>query len=109
MSDLEPIELNPLAKADSAPKRNCGVQWALPVDARLDALVESAHSAGEKTTRRELLSAIVCAVQDDAEELGRILRSYRLKTVAEVVGQQPGSDNVIAIQRHRPGPRHNAG
>lgn len=105
MSDLEPIELNPSAKADSGPKRNCGVQWALPVDARLDTFVESAHSAGEKTTRRELLSAIVCAVEDDAEELGRIIRSYRLKTVAEVLDEKPDGENVIAIRRHPPGPR----
>ena len=106
LAELESINLDLNATADSAPRRNCGVQWALPVDAKLEAHVQQALDAGEKTNRREMLSAIVCDFEADNEHLGKILRAYRLMTVAEALGKKPGSDNVIAIQRHGPGPRH---
>ena len=109
MTDQESVRLDPNSLADDAPKRNCGVQWALPVDARLDALVQQARKAGERTNRRELLSAILCAFDDGDKELREILRDYRCKTVADVLAQETGSVNVISIRRHGPGPRRKTG
>lgn len=104
MSGREPIDLDPHSKADASPNRNCGVQWALPVDARLESLVERARLAGERTNRREMLSAILCDFEASDEAVGTMLRSYRLKTVATVVGEQDEA-KVISIQRYGPGPR----
>ena len=109
MSDRESVGLDPNILADDAPKRNCGVQWTLPVDTRLDRLVEQARKAGERTNRRELLSAILCAFDADDDELRETLREYRCKTVADVLGQEPDSPNVISIRRHGPGPRRKTG
>jgi hypothetical protein len=103
MSDREPISLDPSAIADHVPNRNCGVQWPLPVNERLERLVKRANQTGERTTRRELLSAIVATFEASDDEVSQMLRNYRRMTVGEVVG---GEDtNVVRIEQYGPGPR----
>ncbi len=103
MTEREPISLDPGGIADHAPNRNCGVQWPLPVNDRLERLVRRAKAAGERTSRREMLSAIVCTFDASDEEVGKMLRTYRLLTVREVVGGE--DDNVVRIEQFGPGPR----
>lgn len=88
-----------------APRRNCGVTWALPVDDRLDGLVERSNALGAKTNRRELLSAIVCDFDTDGDALLQTVIRYRQKTVAKAALSAPDSDNIIRIRQHGPGPR----
>jgi hypothetical protein len=93
---------------DAAPRRNCGVQWSLPVDARLEQLVRRANAAGERTNRRELLSALVCWFDPDTTDFREMLRRYRTSTVAEVSLSEPDSENVVHIRKYGPGPRRSA-
>lgn len=103
MSNREPVSLDPAGLADHAPNRNCGVQWPLPVNDRLEQLVSRAKLAGERTNRREMLSAIVCAFDASDEEVSKMLKRYRLLTVREVVGGD--DENVVRIEQFGPGPR----
>lgn len=92
-------------RVDESPRRNCGVAWPLAVDARLEELVRRANAAGERTNRRELLSAIVCAFDPEPDEFSSVLRAYRTMTVAQVALTEPDADNVVHIKRFGPGPR----
>lgn len=52
-------------------------RWAMALDQRLDALVRRAEDAGERTTRREILAALIAHADYSGEELGGLLRALR--------------------------------
>ncbi|HWK20560.1 MAG TPA: hypothetical protein VNR37_07325 [Microbacteriaceae bacterium] len=83
------------------------VSFRIPaaLDQRLDALLERAITAGENTTRRELLSALVLAADQTGDELSRLLREYRTARVTQALLDQVTDGNVIELRRHKPGPR----
>ena len=93
--------MDPLSLVDAAPKRNCGAHWPLPVDERLNALVASAQSAGAKTTRSEILAALVCAADSDGDKLSEVLLDYRLTTVAEALDRDFDDENIVSLHRHK--------
>lgn len=100
------VHLDPEAPLLECEEKASAVSWPLPVDRRLDELLERLRRAGERTTRKELAAAIVFSCPTDAEDLSRALRAYRTATVADaLVSDIPESGNVISIERHRPGPR----
>ena len=74
---------------------------------RIQGLVERADQAGERTSLRELLAAIVCAFDPNEDELREVLRRYRLSRVRDVTLKEPDDENVIRIDRQGRGrPRH---
>lgn len=75
------------------------------VDAKLDRLVTRATDAGERTSRKELLAAIVASCDLDGDALGAVLKSYRLMTVRDVLPAQPADAAVVHLADHQPGPR----
>jgi hypothetical protein len=79
-----------------------------PLNARLDALVELANGAGERTSRRELISALILAAPEDGPRLAKLVREYRLASVRDAV--VPGHDESLFLEppRRRPGPRPRA-
>jgi len=90
----------------ATPQRNAGVNWALPIDRRLDDLVTLAHGVGENTTRKELIAAILADVEPDATVLTRMLKAYRTMTVRDLLRVRASdAANVISIKSHGPGPR----
>lgn len=85
------------------PDRQFGFRWPLPLDMRLDQLVERAAEVGEKTNRRELLAALLLNADYTAEELSLMIRKFRLATVGDAVLGADGE--IIDFPHHRPGPR----
>ena len=102
MSDQHPV--GAAERLDNSRDRQVSFRIPLALDQRLDALVDRAIDAGERTNRRELLAAIVFAAGHSGEELGALLRSYRKATVREAVLDQD-TGNLIEFRRRAPGPR----
>lgn len=61
-----------------APQKPVGLSLPLPIDEKLTALVEAARQGGERTSRKELVAALVLGASYDAEALSALLRQYRL-------------------------------
>jgi hypothetical protein len=88
-----------------SPEKQGAVAWPLPVEAKLDVLLRRAEEAGERTSRKELVAALIAVYDGEGEELSALLRRYRRTTVRELLAV-PKSENVIDItQRRKPGPR----
>lgn len=86
------------------PERPAAVSWPLPVDAWLERLVEQAKDAGERTSRKELVAALVASSKPSDAQLGKILRRYRTMKVREIL-PVPEGENVVPFTKQPPGPR----
>lgn len=86
------------------PQKQAAIAWPLPVDARLDELLAQASAAGENTSRKELVAAIIANVKVSDAQLGRLLRQYRKTRVRDLIAL-PEGENVVPFVKHRPGPR----
>jgi hypothetical protein len=102
-----PIRIEADERLTRAPQKPASLSWPIPVDDFLDELVKLAEDAGESTTRRELLAAIVVGTPADPEYVAGLLKDYRLSTVGKLAGKDdPGpADNIVEFQRRGPGPR----
>lgn len=94
-------------RLDSSRDRQVSFRIPLALDQRLDALVDRALDAGERTNRRELLAAILFTAGQDGDELGALLKRYRRATVREAMLDQD-TGNLIEFRRRAPGPRPRA-
>lgn len=88
--------------------KGASVTWPLPLDAHVDHLVEVVEAAHERTTRRELIAAIVYAAPKDGRQLSKILKNYRAATVADLTPATDVGGNAATYQTHKPGPRRRA-
>ncbi len=86
------------------PQKQAAVAWPVPVDVRLDELLAQAEAAGENTSRKELVAAIIATTRVTDAQLGKLLRRYRTAKVRDLVSLQEG-ENVIPFIKHKPGPR----
>jgi hypothetical protein len=77
----------------------------VPIDARLDLLVELAEEAGERTSRKELVAACILGAPGGADELVRWLRVYRRSAAESVYPSGPAGADVLEVKAARPGPR----
>ena len=93
------------APLDACKEKPAAVAWPLPVDRRLDELVELVRQVGERTTRKELAAAIMLAASEDPETLSEVLRTYRRATVRNALIAPVEEGNIVSIRRHKPGPR----
>jgi hypothetical protein len=98
----------------ACPQKNAAITWPVPVDARLDALVELLqHTGGIKTSRKDLAAAIIMGTKADARRLEAALKAYVKGTVGDAFAglEAPVLDesNVVRFARHRPGPRSSSG
>jgi hypothetical protein len=89
------------------PQKQAAVSWPLPIDARLDELLAQADAAGENTSRKELVAAIIASTTVTDAQLGRMLRRYRRAKVRDLVSLPEGV-NVVPFTKHKPGPRTSA-
>ncbi len=101
MSDT-PLPADQLVR--DCPHKQAAVAWPIPVDMRLDDLLDQADAAGENTSRRELAAAIVATTTLTNAQLGKMLRWYRTAKVCDLV-TVPEGENVIPFVKRRPGPR----
>ena len=90
----------------SSHDRQFNFVWPLAIDARLEALVDRANAVGARTTRKELLAAIVLACEPDGETLDDAVRHYRTATVGDsLVDTNGASEDYVEFTARRPGPR----
>jgi hypothetical protein len=101
MSDT-PLAADQLVR-DCAQKQ-AAVAWPLPVDMRLDQLLAQADAAGENTSRKELVAAIIATTTLTDAQLGRTLRRYRTAKVRDLLPVPEGT-NVVPFVKRKPGPR----
>ncbi|WP_328842859.1 hypothetical protein [Streptomyces sp. NBC_00258] len=86
-------------------RRTTSVQWPEDVDRRLNVLVRAATAAGERTSRAELLAALVASVDTQPEQLALLLHRYRLMAQDALAGDENRDD---LPQVRSPGPRRAA-
>jgi hypothetical protein len=104
MTNRKQTSLNVQDAVSSYPHRQAGISWPLPVDAKLEQLLDMARAAGERTSRREIVAAIIAQADFTGEELSDVLHRYRLARVGDVL-QSTDTSNVVNFIHRRPGPR----
>ncbi|MEU9213409.1 hypothetical protein AB0D27_37270 [Streptomyces sp. NPDC048415] len=83
-------------------RRTTSVLWPEDVDRRLNILVRAAAAAGERTSRAELLAALVAAAETDPEEVASLLHRYR-RMPADALTEDEDRDDLPVVRT--PGPR----
>lgn len=78
------------------------VTWPMDVDRRLNVLVRAAAAAGERTSRAELLAALVTAAEVEPEQLAALLHHYR-RLPADALTEDQDRDDLPVVRA--PGPR----
>lgn len=90
-------------RIERCPAVQTNVRWPLPVDQRLNELLERLVDAGDgQTTRSRLLAALVAGAPTDPEDLRAVLLAYGQLTAGKVVLQPTGP---IERPVRRPGRR----
>lgn len=98
------MKLDPDARLAEVASKQPGLRWPVPIDARLDDLVDYANAAGAATTRQELLAALVLSAPTGPEKLRNAVLRLRTATVREAALGSDVGEYVI----RRPGrPRGN--
>lgn len=69
--------------------KQTSLAWPHPVDERLEAMVDAAIDAGERTDRREVLAALVSTTDVSGAAMARRIKKYRAMAVGQVL---PGDD-----------------
>jgi hypothetical protein len=93
------------AQLQGCPEFQIGVGLPAPLSGRLDGLVERADAAGAKTSRKELVGALLLSAPVEGETLAEIVQRYRKATADEAkIAGQPDA-RFLEPERPRPGPR----
>lgn len=103
------VKLDPDAYLVESDDRPVNFAWPWAIDRRLDAMLE-AVARKRRTSRRELVAAIVLTTPSDPEHLCDIIDTYRDSTVRDAVPEEDvDSSNVVMLRSHPPGPRTDRG
>jgi hypothetical protein len=78
------------------------VRWPVPIDQRLNELLDLLNAAGMDCTRSQLLAALVAMAPANLSELQRLLQDYGETSAGAVVLQARGG---IEVPARRPGRR----
>ncbi|MEU1542030.1 hypothetical protein ABZ461_28760 [Actinacidiphila glaucinigra] len=84
-------------------RRTTSVGWPVDVDDRLNLLLRAAAAAGERTSRSELLAALVATVDLDPAHLAALLHAYRQLPADALVALDESHDDLPVVRS--PGPR----
>jgi hypothetical protein len=103
------LQLRPKDLLCRQPERPLGVHVPVPLSARVDELVDLVELAGERTSRKEMVAAILHSTPAEGRKLKRLLQAFRQATVEDaVIGDGVVQGNVVRFPIHRPGPRRKA-
>lgn len=83
-------------------RRTTSLLWPEDIDRRLNILVRAAAAAGERTSRAEVLAALVAAVEVGPEQVAALLHHYR-RLPADALVSDEDRDDLPAVRT--PGPR----
>jgi hypothetical protein len=92
-------------KLIEAEETNAAIDWPVAIHHRVDQLVSLAVAEGERTTRKELVAALVLGAPESGDDLGRLLRAYRKSVARDALLNVGRSENVVELRRPGPGPR----
>jgi hypothetical protein len=76
-----------------------------PLSDRLNALVDLLDAAGERTSRKELIAALIFATQPLSEQLADMLRAYRHASVRDALVEPDRDAETVQLAPRKPGPR----
>ena len=84
-----------------------GVGVVLPavISDRLDSLVVLVEDAGERTSRKELMAALILERSAVGEDLATMLRRYRRAAVRDALVRAHPDAKSILLAARQPGPR----
>lgn len=86
------------------PESTVGLQLPIPLSSRVDDLVALAEQASERTTRKEVIAALIYAAPTDQTALSKVIHRYREARARDaLVGDYTASR--ISLPSHKPGPR----
>jgi hypothetical protein len=88
-----------------APDEGIGVTVPAPLSDRIDALVDLLNAAGERTSRKELIAALILDAHPVGEELINTLRAYRRAAVRDALVDPDRAGETILLAPRKPGPR----
>ena len=103
------MDIDPTARLRECPDDQIGTSIPKPLNARLDALVARAQDAGENTSRRELIGALVLLAPEAPESLVEAVRTYRRATAASAVPSGADPASILGDRQPRKGPRPRRG
>ncbi len=98
-------QIPPETPLPSCPERSIGLSLPVPINARLDLLVELAEQAGERTSRKEIVATCILGAPDTADELVRWLRIYRRSSADSTATSGAKLEDVLELRPLRPGRR----
>ncbi|SRR6266511_737 len=98
-------QIPPETPLPSCPERSVGLSLPVPINARLDLLVELAEQAGERTSRKEIVATCILAAPDGGDELIRWLRIYRRSSADATATSGAKLEDLLELRPHRPGRR----
>jgi hypothetical protein len=90
------------ARVLACPYLQTNVRWPIPIDQRLNELLERLGATGTDCTRSKLLAALVASAPESSSDLQQLLSDYASKTAGRVVLQPQGP---IGAEVRRPGRR----
>jgi hypothetical protein len=87
------------------PEFNVGLALSDAISARLDALVDLANAAGTRTSRKELIAALLLATGPNDEELAETVRRYRTARARDTLFDNSAAATMLTFTPRKPGPR----
>jgi DNA-binding winged helix-turn-helix (wHTH) protein len=88
-----------------SPEEGIGVVVPAVLSDRIDALVVLVEEAGERTSRKELIAALILATSVVSDELATTLRRYRRAAVRDALLRARAGAQTILLTVRQPGPR----
>jgi hypothetical protein len=88
-----------------APEEGIGVTVPAPLSDRINALVDLLDAAGERTSRKELIAALILAARPVSDELADAVRTYRRASVREALTEPERAGDTVQLAPRKPGPR----
>lgn len=86
-------------------ERSVGLALVVPLSERLDALVRVVEAFGDRTSRKELVAALILAAPPDGEDLARRVRVYRKALARDALLEPDVAPEHLALELRKPGPR----
>lgn len=99
--DGHAVELD--AELSRSRDKQPGFRWPIAVDAKLDRLLQAADAATERTSRKEIVAALVATCDLDGAALGEMIRRYRAMKVRDALPAQPQNASVVRLAERGPG------
>lgn len=99
------VSLDPDVQLRYCAERRIGLDLPPPISDRIDDLIDVAEAGGERTTRKEIVAALILAARPNQAELARLLKEYRLCRVRDARVREGPTAGVVPFPNPPPGPR----